>query len=169
MAHQLLLLSVKIILPSLFLFLWFNSYLISLHFFQLLVTCISLALVVDTNPLKLVYLGLNLVHQNFWRDKFFYFSVWDWGIKYVIDLTPLVSLSSINNNQGLTFSVGSGSSSRPMYISVTIQGNTILDDVGNLEVQTSCRYICWYQNIYFLATFKSFQLCKTQFLVHVRM
>ena len=150
---------VQVVFASFLFFLWLNSKLLSLHLLKFLISNIFLTFIVNTNPFKLIDFVLNLVHQNFRRTKFVDFSVGNWGIEYVINFSPLSTFCPINNDQGLTSSICSGSSSGPMNICITIQGYTILNNVCCKEIQSSCCHVCWDQYVQCLWFFEPFKLC----------
>ena len=168
MSDNLFFLFVKIILSSLLLFFRLNSKLFSLHFLNFLVSNVFLSFIIHTDPFKLLNFIRNFIHLNLRRAEVINFSIWNWGVEDIINLSPFITFSSINNDKGLSWTSSSGSTTCSVNVSITIQRNSILDNISNEKIKTSCSYICWDQNVYVLWFFKSLQFCKTHFLFHVR-
>lgn len=169
MSDDLFLFLIKVILSALLFFLRLQSKLFSLHFFNFLVSGIFLSFIIDTDPLKLLNFIRNFIHLDLWRTKLINFSIHYRWIEDIIDFSPFIAFSSINNDEGLSTAIGSGSTTRSVDISITIQWNAVLNDICHGKIQSSCSNICWYQNVNVLWFFKSFQFRKTHLLLHMRM
>lgn len=169
MSYDLFLLFIKIILSSLLLFLRLNTELLSLHFLNLFVSYVFLSFIIDTDPFELLNFIFNFIHLDFWWTKLINFSVWHRWVEDIINLSPFVTFSSINNNKCLSWTICSCGTSWSMNVSITVQWNSILHNVCNKEIQSSCCHICWYQNIYRLWFLKSLKFRETHFLLHMRM
>lgn len=129
MPNYLLLFLIEVIISSFLFLLWLHAKLLGLHLLYFLVSHIFLSLIIDSYPFELLDFALNLIHQNFWREKFLHFSICDGRVQNIVNFSPFITLLTIYNNEGLSTSIRSCSSTSPVNISITIDSYSVLNNI----------------------------------------
>lgn len=95
------------------------------------------ALFISSDPIKLLNFLSDLVEFGFDRSVFSELSVGRGLGDDVVDLSPAIGLFFVDDDEGLSCSVGPCSPSRSMNVGISIDWNSHLYDVSDMKIEAS--------------------------------
>lgn len=118
---------------------FFESYSEQICIFKVVFLDLALLfLLVSANPIELLDFLVDLVEASLDGLIFADLTVGHCLGDDIVDLSPSVGLFFINEDQILSLTICSGCSACSMNIGISVNRNSHLDDMGDVEIESSC-------------------------------
>ena len=102
---------------------------------------------IATDPFEILHLCLDFFHHLGSGKIFLNTSIWGSFSNVITDFCPSVDFLFVDDDKCLSFSTGSGSTTCPMHVGVSIHGHSDLDDVSYLEIEAACCHVSGDENV----------------------